>query len=119
MSKINETRHLSWHDTCTCKCRSDASAFNDKQRWNSDKCRCECKELINNGRCDDGFIWNPSICECDKSCDVGEYLDYANCKYRKRLIDKLVEKYDEDIDGNNMIHNATFKDYGKSCTIYI
>ena len=39
-------------------------------------------------RCDDEFIWNPSICkcECDKSCDVGEYLDYANCKCRKRFI---------------------------------
>ena len=25
-----------------------------------------------------GFIWNPSNCECecDKSCDIGEYLDY-------------------------------------------
>ena len=31
--------------------------------------------------CDKGFIWNPSNCECecDKSCDVGEYLDYENC----------------------------------------
>ena len=34
----------------------------------------------------EGFIWNPSNfeCECDKSCDVGEYLDYENCKYRKK-----------------------------------
>ena len=30
-------------------------------------------------------------CECDKSCDVGEYLDYENCKCRKKLADKLVE----------------------------
>ena len=36
--------------------------------------------------CDNGFIWNPgnSECECDKSCDVGEYLDYENCKCRKK-----------------------------------
>ena len=27
-----------------------------------------------------------------KSCDVGEYLDYENCKCRKRLVDKLVEE---------------------------
>ena len=28
--------------------------------------------------CDTGFIWNPSncVCECDKSCDAEEYLDY-------------------------------------------
>ena len=49
--------------------------------WNNDKCRWECKKLIDKGICDKGFIWNPSNCECecDKSCDVGEYLDYKNC----------------------------------------
>ena len=31
--------------------------------------------------CDKGVFWNPSKyeCECDKSCDIGEYLDYENC----------------------------------------
>ena len=64
------------------------------------KCRCECKELIDKGVCDKGFIWNPSNCECecDKSCDVGEYLDYENCKCRKRLVDKLVEECNENIE---------------------
>ena len=32
-------------------------------------------------------------CECDKSCDVGEFLDYENCICRKRLVDKLVGEY--------------------------
>ena len=34
--------------------------------------------MIDKGRCDKGFIWNPSMwdCECDKSCDLGEYSDY-------------------------------------------
>ena len=63
MSRINETRHISWHKTCTCKCRLDASVCNNKQCWNKDKCRCECKELIDKGICDKGFIWNPSICD--------------------------------------------------------
>ena len=26
-------------------------------------------------------------CECDKSCDVGEYLDCESCKCRKILTD--------------------------------
>ena len=46
MSRTNETRHIEWHETCKCKCRLDASVCNNKQRWNEDKCRCECKELI-------------------------------------------------------------------------
>ena len=60
----------------------------DKERWNKDKCRCECKELIDKGRCDKEFIWNPSNYECewDKPCDVGECLDYENCKCRKNLL---------------------------------
>ena len=52
------------------------SVCNNKQRWNKDKCRCECKELIDKGRFDEGFIWNPSKreCKCDKSCDVEQYF---------------------------------------------
>ena len=39
ISRINETTHIKWHETC----------------WNEDKCRCECKELIDKGICDKGF----------------------------------------------------------------
>ena len=46
MSRTNETRHIEWHEMCKCKCRLNASVCNNKQRWNDDKCRCECKELI-------------------------------------------------------------------------
>ena len=35
--------------------------------------------------------------ECDKSCDVREYLGYANCKCWKRLIDTLVEEFTEKV----------------------
>ena len=59
--------------------------------------------------CVKGFIWNPSNCECkcDKSCDVGEYLDYKNCKCKKRITDKLVEECSKNIDGNEMLYNET------------
>ena len=59
MSRTNETRHIKWHKTCKCKCRLNASAYNNKQRWNEEKCRCECKELIDKGMYGKGFIWNP------------------------------------------------------------
>ena len=60
----------------------------------------ECRELIDKGICDKGFIWNPSNWEweCDKSCDVGEYLDYENCKCKKKLVDKLIEECTETDD---------------------
>ena len=77
MSKTNETRHIQWYETCKC---------NNKQPWDDDKCRRECKKIIYKGVYGKGFIWNPSNseCECNKSCVVGEYLDYENCKCRKK-----------------------------------
>ena len=33
------------------------SVCNNKQRWNDDKCRRECKELIDKVVWDEGFIW--------------------------------------------------------------
>ena len=108
MSRINETRYIIWHETCKCICRLSASVYNNRQRWNEDKCRCECKELIDKGICDKGFIWNPSNreCECDKSCDLGEYLDYKNCKCRNSIVHKLVKEYTK-IFAENKIYNET------------
>ena len=66
---------------------------------------CECKELIDKGLCDKGYVWNPSNCECecDKSCNIGEYLYYSSCKCRKKLIDPLVEECTENIDGKKLV----------------
>ena len=75
--------------------------------------------------CDKGFIWNPSNCECecDKSCDIGEYLDYENCKCRKKLVDKLAEECTENIEETRLVEKTTVKNENKhkcsSCTVYI
>ena len=94
ISRTNETRHIKWHETYKCQYRLDTIAFDNKQRWNNDKCRIEYKELIDKGVCDKGYIWNPSNCECEcnESCDIGGYLDYENCKCRNMLIDKLIDE---------------------------
>ena len=93
MSRTNETGHIKQHETCKYKCRLDASVCNNKQRWNEDKCRYECKELIDKGSCNKGFTSNPSNCgcECNKVCNVGEYLYYKNCKCRKKLVNNQLK----------------------------
>ena len=84
---------------------------------NDNKCRCECKELIDKGLCDKGYAWNPSNCECecDKSCDVGEYFDYENCKCRKRLVDKLVEECGENVEAK--LAGVTLFQHGNGCHV--
>ena len=124
MSKTNKTRHIEWHETSKCKCRLDASVCNNKKRWNKDKLRCECNELIDKGVYNKGFIWNPSNCEyeCDNSWYVGEYLDYENCKYRESLLGKQIEECAENIDAVKMVGITLFKHENmciSSCTIYV
>ena len=89
MSRTNERRHIEWHETCKCECKFGANICNDKQRWNKDKCRFECKKLIDRGMYDKRFIWNPSNCECecDKACDVGEYLTMKIVNAKKKLVE--------------------------------
>ena len=88
MSRTNETKIIEWHEKCRCICRLDAIVCNNKQSQNKNKYRCECKELVDKKICDKGFTWNPSNCECecDKNCNIREYLDYKNCKWRKKKL---------------------------------
>ena len=72
-----------------------------------------------------GFIWNPGNCEyeCDKTCNFGEYLDYENCKCRKKSVAPLTEECTETVeevkltkitlDGNENSYKCS------SCTVYI
>ena len=120
MSRTNEKRHIKWHETCKFIYRLDAIVCNNKQCWNNDKCRWKCKELIHKGVCDKGYAWNPSNCEweCDKSCDVAEYLDYEKCKCRKRLVDKLVDECDENIEETSLVKINSTKCKYNSCMLY-
>ena len=64
-------------------------------------------------------------CECDKSCDIGEYLDYENCKCRKKFVDKLVEECTEKVEEVKLVGITSAEDKNKhknkcsSCTLYI
>ena len=86
-----------------------SAVCNSRQIWNKDKCRSKCKkDLINKISCDKGYIWNPSNfpCECDKSCDICQYLDHKSCVCRNRLVDKLVEECTSVTDGDKISHKT-------------
>ena len=128
VSGTNETRSREWHETSKYKCRFNSSVCNSKERWNYGKCGCECKELIDKSACDKGFIWNPSNCECEcyKSCDFSEYLNYKNCKCKKRLVNKLAEERTENIEQTRLVeinltecNSVENKCKHNFCTLYI
>ena len=61
-------------------------------------------------------------CECHKTCDIGEYLDYENCKCRKKLVDKLVDECTETVEEVKLAkitlaENESENKYS-SCSVY-
>ena len=74
------------------------------------------------GVCNKGFNWYPSNCdyECDKSCDIGEHLDYSNSKCRKNLVDKLIEERIKSIEETILIETSAENEHKcSSCTLYV
>ena len=61
ISRTNKTRSIKSHETCKCIFRLNKIICNNRQRWNKDQCRCDCKKLIDKGVCDKGYIFNPVI----------------------------------------------------------
>ena len=58
------------------------------------------------------------VSECDKSCNIGEYLDYSSCKCRKKLIDPLLEECTKNINETKLVniivenkHNGRVRSY--------
>ena len=41
---INESKTLTKHLSCKCKCKFDGRKYNSDQWWNNIKCQCECKK---------------------------------------------------------------------------
>ena len=99
MSGTNETRFRVQHDWSECKCGLNESLCNLKQKWNHDEYRCECKELDEWSSCKKDCIWNPSTCDCgyNKAYKTDEYLDTKNYSWEKRLVSKLVLKFENEM----------------------
>ena len=53
--------------------------------------------------CKDDYMWNPITCdcECNETFKIDEYLDIKNCSWKKRLIDKLVLEFEDEILNTN------------------
>ena len=124
ISRTNETRFIEWHETYKCDYKFGANVCNNKQRWNKYKCWCECKKIIDKGTFDKRFIWNPNNCECecDKACDVDGYLDYENCKCRKKLVDQIFDECNETVEEVKLFKITISENQNShkcsSCTVY-
>ena len=83
---INKSKTLTKHILFEYKCRFDVRKCNSNQKWNIDKCWCECKNPAKHPACKKDYAWVPSTC----SCKIDKYL--------KSVIGDLVVTCDKIID---------------------
>ena len=73
---INESKTLTTHISCECKCKFDRTKCNSNQWWNNDKCQCECKK---HHTCDKDYVWNPATCNCENEKNLASIMDKIIC----------------------------------------
>ena len=69
---INESKTLTKHISCECKCKFDERSCNSDQQWNNDKCSCEGKKRHT---CEKDYVWNPVTCNCENGKYVASIMD--------------------------------------------
>ena len=67
ITRINESKTVTKHISCKCKCKFDGTKCKSNQWWNNGKCLCKCKK---HNICENDYVWNPVTCNCEN----GKYL---------------------------------------------
>ena len=62
LSEKNVLKNISFRQSCKCSCLLDGNVCTNLQKWNGDKCRCECLKIKD---CDNGYFWNVNNCRCE------------------------------------------------------
>ena len=69
-TRINESKILTKHILCECKCRFDGKKCNSYQWWNNYKCECESKKRH---VCEKDYVWNTATCNCENKKIFSKY----------------------------------------------
>ena len=55
-------KNISFHKSCKCGCLLDEKVCNNLQKFNKNKCRCQCLKIK---KCKIGYSWNINNCGCE------------------------------------------------------
>ena len=72
ISGINESKTLTKHISCECKCKFDGKKWNSDQKWNNDKYWFECKK---HNICEKDYTGNPATCSCESDKYITNIMD--------------------------------------------
>ena len=89
---INDSKILTKHISCECKCNFYGKNCNSDQLWNNDKFWCECKKWQ---VCEKDYVSNPATCNCENGKYLASIIDDSAI-----MCDKLIESYAEETNFN-------------------
>ena len=84
-------KSVTFHQSCKCGCLLDEKVCNNLQKWNKDKCRCECLEIK---KCRIGYSWNVSNCRCEMK-KVTALIEECNIETSEKIECKAFPEYIE------------------------
>ena len=80
-------KNTTFHKSCKCDCLLDEKFCNNKQKWNKNKCRCECLEI--------------------KECESGSFWNVVNCRCEFKKAAKLITTEECDVEVDDIVQNKT------------
>ena len=89
ITSINESKRLTKHILCDCKCKFNVKKCDSNQWWNNDKCRCECKK---HHICEKDYVWNPATYNCENGKYLASIMDDSVI-----TCDEVIKSCDEEI----------------------
>ena len=84
---INDSKAVTKHISCECKCKFYGRKCNSNQWWNSNQCRCECKK---HNVCKKYYVWNPTTCNRDNGKYLASIMDDSTI-----ICDEVMKTYEE------------------------
>ena len=85
---INESKTLTRHISCECKCKFDGRKCNSDQWCDNDKCCCECRKCH---VCEKDYICNPATFSCENGKCLASIMDNSVI-----ICDEVIESYNEE-----------------------
>ena len=89
IAAIKQSKTLTKHISCKCKCRFDGRKCNSEQWWNNNKCRCECQK---HHVCEKDYAWNPAMCNCKNGKYSASIMNNSTM-----TCDEIIESYHKEI----------------------
>ena len=71
---INESKILTKHTSCECKCKFDKRECNSNQWWNWNSINVDVS-VKKHHICEKDQIWNPSTCICENEKYLASIMD--------------------------------------------